>query len=747
MPWVAIALPVLATASYGATAWMVRRKLGPAPIPKNGREAILLILAALAAPLPSAILASSFLPSIFTVPVGFWEGLGLRWFGGAGSILTIAPFVAVHVAPWLDRTRRRPNPPPRSGDWIEASIQAAALLGMLWLMHALTPMPALRAFLACVVPLAWIAIRRGLPGATLAILAINLGAPLALRVTGDVHANFVDFLLFSLAYIGVGLGLGTIITLRNESQTALAESQERFAQTLAGAQLGSWVWDIAGRTVTRDRAWAEMLGYRVEDIPLEQGWWRTRVHPEDLPQVTRLMEDHLAGRTPFYVADFRILTATGSWKWIHDRGSVVARASDGRALRFAGTQLDLSDRKQAEAEKIRLLSIIEASTDFIGTADMNHNVIYINPALQRLLGLTSSAAPSDRHSGDIHPEWAAKIIREEALPAVLAHGSWTGENAIIDAQGREIPVSQLMILQRDEKGQPAFISTIARDISKPKEIEAGRLATERKLLQAQKLESLGVLAGGIAHDFNNLLTVVLGNASLAEMMLPSDSPAASHLEGIRTAAVRAAELCKQMLAYSGKGQFSSSLTDLSVLVEKSTYLLKVSVSKKCVLKYELARGLPPAWVDPTQVRQILVNLVTNASDAIGDRSGVIQVATGLMRADAAYIAGTYLAPDLPAGDYVYLDVTDNGSGIAPEVAGRIFEPFFTTKFIGRGLGLPAVLGIVRGHGGALKVSSEPGRGSAFRLLLPAARGVAEPAPADDARAAGRRGARRRPGRR
>ncbi len=158
------------------------------------------------------------------------------------------------------------------------------------------------------------------------------------------------------------------------------------------------------------------------------------------------------------------------------------------------------------------------------------------------------------------------------------------------------------------------------------------------MLQTQKLESLGVLAGGIAHDFNNLLTVMLGNVSLAQLDLPAEAPAAGYLQQIRVAVLRATELCRQMLAYSGKGQFSSVLVDLSTLVEDTTQLLKISISKKCVLEFDLGRSLPPVRVDATQIRQIVMNLVINASDAIGDHTGLIRVSTRLMRADAAYLA-------------------------------------------------------------------------------------------------------------
>ncbi|MCK4284486.1 MAG: response regulator, partial [Candidatus Brocadiae bacterium] len=257
---------------------------------------------------------------------------------------------------------------------------------------------------------------------------------------------------------------------------------------------------------------------------------------------------------------------------------------------------------------------------------------------------------------------------------------------------------------------------VARDITERRRLDA-------RMQQAQKLESLGVLAGGVAHDFNNLLTGVLGNAGLALMDLPRESPARESVEQIEKSARSAAELASQMLAYSGRGRFVVESLNLSKLVREMQHLLKSVVSKKAILKWELADDLPPVEGDATQFRQVIMNLTINASEAIGDGDGVITVRTGTIRADGAYLSGTYLAEELPEGPYVCLEVSDTGSGMDAETRHKVFDPFFSTKFTGRGLGLAAVLGIVRGHRGAIKVYSEPGSGSAFKVLLPASKGV------------------------
>ena len=241
---------------------------------------------------------------------------------------------------------------------------------------------------------------------------------------------------------------------------------------------------------------------------------------------------------------------------------------------------------------------------------------------------------------------------------------------------------------------------------------------ETQMLHAQKLESLGVLAGGIAHDFNNILMGVLGNASLALSQLPALSPIRSYLEQVERAAVRAADLAKQMLAYSGKGRFIIGRVDVADLVLEMTHLLEASVSKKAMLRCHAQRGEVFVEADATQLRQVVMNLITNASDALGDGVGAITLRAGTMDLDNRYLASTFVDDALPAGRYSFIEVSDTGTGMDEETKQRMFDPFFSTKRVGRGLGMAAVLGIVRGHRGALKVYSELGHGTVIRVMLP-----------------------------
>lgn len=265
----------------------------------------------------------------------------------------------------------------------------------------------------------------------------------------------------------------------------------------------------------------------------------------------------------------------------------------------------------------------------------------------------------------------------------------------------------------------------ARHITERKLAEEERRIMENQLLQAQKLESLGVLAGGIAHDFNNILMAIIGNADLALMRINPESPIVENLRRIEEAAARAADLAKQMLAYSGRGKFVVEHLDMNRLLEEMLHMLDASVSKKAILRLNLYRPLPTVEADATQMRQIIMHLVINASEAIGDRSGVISITTGCMDCDKNYLKDMWLEENLTEGLYVTLEFADNGCGMDKDTMAKIFDPFFSTKFVGRGLGMAAVLGIVRGHKGAIKVYSEPGKGTTLKILLPASGKPAE----------------------
>lgn len=243
---------------------------------------------------------------------------------------------------------------------------------------------------------------------------------------------------------------------------------------------------------------------------------------------------------------------------------------------------------------------------------------------------------------------------------------------------------------------------------------------ERQILDAEKLESLGALAGGIAHDFNNLLTAILGNATLMHAEVGEHSPLSRSLQQVEDAALRAAELCRQLLEYAGRGRFTLQPLDVNEVVRGTEALMRVTVPKKVSLVVTLQPGLPQVLADQKQIRQLLMNLLLNAAEALGDRPGEIAITTSAAHHTARALAtASVRSPDLRDGEYVSLRITDTGEGMSEETLARIFDPFFSTRFIGRGLGLSAVVGIVRAHKGALRVESRLGAGTSFELLLPA----------------------------
>jgi signal transduction histidine kinase len=251
--------------------------------------------------------------------------------------------------------------------------------------------------------------------------------------------------------------------------------------------------------------------------------------------------------------------------------------------------------------------------------------------------------------------------------------------------------------------------------------EIARVKLEARVQKTQRLESLAVLAGGVAHDFNNLLVSILGNAGLALMDLPAESPVRLLVENIETASRQASELTNQMLAYSGRGRFQVVLIDLSKMVSEMNHLLDLSKDRNVVLRLDLGDPGPVIKADATQIRQIVMNLITNAADAIGHRSGLITIRTGMTQATKDYFVGMVYGDDVKPGHYGFIEVSDTGVGMDDDQVSKMFDPYYSTKHDGHGLGLAAMLGIVQGHNGAIQVYSELGKGTTIKVLLPIAK--------------------------
>lgn len=400
---------------------------------------------------------------------------------------------------------------------------------------------------------------------------------------------------------------------------------------------------------------------------------------------------------------------------------LAAIALDNARL-YQTVQHELAERKRAEEQVRRAESFVTSIVDnlphmvFVKEAS-DLRFVRFNKAGENLLGIPNSRLLG-KTDYDFFPPDEARFF-EQKDRQTLSGGRVLDipEEPIETPNGRRyLHTKKIPIL--DEQANPKFLLGISEDITERKLAEEQQKSLERKLQETQKLESLGVLAGGIAHDFNNLLVSVLGNVGLVLVDLEPESPVREPIEQIKVAAQRAADLTRQMLAYSGKGRFVMQRVNLNTVITEMTQLLQVSISKNAQLELNLVKDLAPLEGDVTQIRQVIMNLIVNASDALGDKPGKISLSTGTVLADRDYLESSFLAPELTPGHYVYVQVADTGVGMDKETLGKIFDPFFTTKFTGRGLGLAAVLGIVRGHGGAIRVYSEPGHGSVFRVLFP-----------------------------
>ena len=280
-------------------------------------------------------------------------------------------------------------------------------------------------------------------------------------------------------------------------------------------------------------------------------------------------------------------------------------------------------------------------------------------------------------------------------------------------------VGGILLSRRHRRERERLERLVALRTVEIKESEEARRKMEGRLQQSQKLESLGAMAGGIAHDFNNLLTGIMGNIELGLLDVPPGSAATGPLGQAMASSRRAAALTKQMLAYSGKGHFLMQPLGLNGVVREMTSMLQASLPTRATVDLVLEDPLPLVLADESQVQQVLVNLALNASEALGEEAGTITIRTGVGHFTAAELASPHLPDQLPDGRYVTLDVEDAGCGMDEDTLARVFDPFFTTKFLGRGLGLAAVLGIVRGHRGTIQIRSAPGQGTRVRIFFPA----------------------------
>ena len=478
--------------------------------------------------------------------------------------------------------------------------------------------------------------------------------------------------------------------------------EDRWRQAIEASGVGVWSWDLQRDELTWDERCREIFALP-SGASISYPRFLEAVHPKDRSRVDAVVRHTLESLSPYDI-EYRTVWPDGSTHWIRARGRVETDAGNKPEL-FHGTVVDITARREAEQVLLRQAELIENAHDAIVSAGADRVITGWNRGATEMYGYTQAEAvgrKSDELLGVHYPEGKAAV--EEALDR---NGKWDGELVQKRRDGSEIVVESRQLLLRDADGLPEAILEINRDIT-------GRKRTQDAVLQSQKLESVALLAGGVAHDFNNLLTGILAGTSMALDSI-RDEPTRQLLIAVISAAESAAHLTRQLLAFAGKGSFVSRSLDLGSFVRLMRALLEASVPKRVRIEFDLAPNTPNIAADEGQIQQLVVNLVTNAAEAIPGH-GVVRISTGPDRVTAERVCAVgRLQPRL----YARLEVADSGAGMDPEVLNRIFDPFYTTKFIGRGLGLAAVAGIVRARDGALEVKSSPGRGSAFRVWFPA----------------------------
>ena len=522
--------------------------------------------------------------------------------------------------------------------------------------------------------------------------------------------NIFDELLPFFVYAGLMLDneLSNYSKLE-EAHRRLQDSETLYRNLFDQSPDGIVLWSLPDlKPVQFNTAAHTLLGYsREEFATLSVPDIHQSRAPEEITKITAQVKTQ---KTAHF--ESKQYTKTGEL-----RSSLVSL----KLLEISGKQTilamhrDVTEYKKAQESMALLNFALDHISEAVYLIAADGTFRFVNDEAVRALGysreelLTMSVAQID-------PDLPA-----EAWPV---HWQQMKESGTLTSQGRHLRkngeiFSVEITANHFIYDQVEYNLALVTDITDRLRSEEERRQFEKQMVQTQKMESLGVLAGGVAHDFNNLLAAIMGHSELTKRRLPNGSPAIEHLKQIEHAAERAADLAKQMLAYSGRGKFVVERIDLNSLLKEMLHMLQVSISKKVVLRLNPYPTLPALNADATQLRQIIMNLVINASEAIGERSGVISITTGCMDCDESYLKNIWLNENLTGGLYVYLEIADTGCGMDKETLAKIFDPFFSTKFTGRGLGMSAVMGIVRGHNGAIKVYSELGQGTTFKILLPA----------------------------
>jgi PAS domain S-box-containing protein len=492
----------------------------------------------------------------------------------------------------------------------------------------------------------------------------------------------------------------------------LHDSEARFRSAFESTGIGMALVALDGRLLAVNRSFCELMGCTEAELLTRDA--QSVTHPDDLAAECERMGELLRGERRSYQLQKRFIRGDGRVVWATVTGSLVPDA-EGRPRYIVGQIEDITARREAEAElcasEARYRALVEATDDAISALDADGRFRYANAAAAAFLARPPAELIGRSLAELLPPERAAARMSELREALALGRTCEIERELGVD-QHRRTLLAKLIPL-RDAAGE--YVIVIGRDVTAQRRFAAERQALSERAEKAQRLESLSVMAGGVAHDLNNLLAVVLGYADRARLDAPPGSDLADALEQIADAARRAGELTSQLNAVTGKATRRLDLVGLPAIARETVALLRPTVPPGCRVNLELA----PAAVegDPTQLRQVALNLLLNAAQA---GSGTITVRTGLREVGGDELRGSPALFDMPCGTCAFISVQDDGRGMTPDVQRRVFEPFFSTKSAGRGLGLAVVLGVARGHGGGVRFTSEPGRGTHIEVLLPAA---------------------------
>jgi PAS domain S-box-containing protein len=494
------------------------------------------------------------------------------------------------------------------------------------------------------------------------------------------------------------------IDVQKRTEMSVAELADRFKAVARATADVVWDWNLRDEMRWWNAGMQTQFGYHETEIGNDLEAWSGRIHPQDRAAVLGSMQQALQSRSDVWRAEYRFQRKDGSFAHVLNQGFVI-RDPGGKPLRMVGAIRDQTERHDYQLRLAEQAALLDQARDAIIVRDLEHRILFWNHGATRLYGWAREEVVGRSIDTLLHRD--VSEIRA-ATEATLSDGEWSGELIQQRRDGSQITVAGNWTLMRDEAGVPKSVLAINTDISRRVEIEA-------QLRQAQRLESVGQLTGGIAHDFNNLLTVILGNAELLIEFLDGNDQLRSYAEMTRTAAERGADLTSRLLAFARRQALKPEVIDLNRLIGRMDELLRRTIGGSIEIEMVRWGGLWGTLVDPAQLEAALLNLCINARDAMPE-GGRLTIETANTWLDQDYTARH---PEVEAGPYVMLAVSDTGTGIPAEMLDRIFEPFFTTKEVGKGsgLGLSMVYGFVKQSGGHVRLYSEVGKGTSVKVYL------------------------------